>query len=60
MTNKEFLRRLCCKMVVLLKHGDRTCGLEELLPWACEGRLIPYLGVGGGKKKGGFKKIFIC
>ena len=34
MTKKEFLRQLWCKMVVLLKHGDRTCGQEELLPWA--------------------------
>ena len=45
MTKKEFLRRLWCKTVVLLKHGDRTCGQEELLPPACEGWLIIYLGV---------------
>ena len=48
MTKKEFLRRLWCKMVVLLKHGDRIHGQEELLPWACEGWLIIYLGVGRG------------
>ena len=35
-------------MVVLLKHGDRTHGQEELLPEACEGWLIIYLGVGRG------------
>ena len=43
MTRKEFLRCLWCKMVVLLKPGDRTCGQEELLPWACEGWLIIYI-----------------
>ena len=35
-------------MVVSLKHRDRTHGQEELLPWAREGRLIIYLGVGTG------------
>ena len=45
---KKFWRLLWCKMVVLLKPGDRTCGQEELLPWACEGWLITYLGVGKG------------
>ena len=48
MAKKEFLRRLWCKMVVLIKQEDRTRGQEELLPWACEGRLIMYLGVGRG------------
>ena len=48
MTKKEFLRHLWCKMVVLLKHRDRTHGQEELLPRACEGWLIIYLGVGRG------------
>ena len=33
-------------MMVLLKHGDRTRGQEELLPLAREGWLIIYLGVG--------------
>ena len=33
-------------MVVLLKHRDRTRGLEELLPQAYEEWLIIYLGVG--------------
>ena len=27
---KEFLRCLWCKKVVLLKHGDRPCGQKEL------------------------------
>ena len=35
-------------MEVLLKHRDRTHGQEELLPRACEGWLITYLGVGRG------------
>ena len=35
-------------MVVLLKHGDRTRGQEELLPQACEKFLIIDLGVGRG------------
>ena len=48
MTKKEFFRRLWCKMVVLLKHTDRTHGQEELLPWACKEWLIIYLGVGRG------------
>ena len=46
MTKKGFLRRLWCKMVVLLKCGDQTRGQEEWLPRACEGWLIVYLGVG--------------
>ena len=47
-TKKEFLKHLWCKMVVLLKPGDRTPGQEELLSQACEGWLIIYLGVGRG------------
>ena len=39
--------------VVLLKHGDRAQGQEEL-PWDCEERLI-ILGE-GGKGKGMFPK----
>ena len=46
--------------VVLLKQKDRTCGQKELLPQTCEGWLIIYLGVGGGKEKRGFKRIFMC
>ena len=39
-------------MVVLLKHEDRTCGQEELLPQACEEWLIIYtLGFGEVSKK---------
>ena len=29
--SQEFLRHLWYKMVVLLKHEDRTCGEQELL-----------------------------
>jgi len=58
MTKKEFLRRLWGKMVVLLKHGDRNHAQKELLHRGCEGWLIIYLGVGGGKEKGGFQKNF--
>ena len=47
-TKKEFLKYLWCKMVLLLKHGDRTHGQEERLPQACEEWLIIYLGVGRG------------
>ena len=57
MTNKEFLRRLCCKMVVLLKHGDKTRGQEELLPRDCEEHLDYILW--GWRIKGSSKKIFI-
>ena len=35
-------------MVILLKHRNRTHGQEELLPQACDGWLIIYLGVGRG------------
>jgi len=42
----------------LLKHWDRTCGQKELLYHGCEGWLIIYYGVGGGKAKGGFQKNF--
>ena len=33
-------------------------GQEELLLWACEGKLIIFLGVEGGKEKRGFQKSF--
>ena len=42
---ERVLRRLWCKMVVLLKHGDKTRGQEVMLSWACEGWLTVYLGV---------------
>ena len=48
MTKKEFLRHLWCKMVLLLKHGDRIHGQEELLPRVHEEQLILYLEVGRG------------
>lgn len=40
-TKKEFLRHLQCKMV-LLKHGDRTCGQKRLLQPAapCCSRIV--------------------
>ena len=44
-------RNIWCKMMVLLMHGDRTCGQKELLPQDCEGQLIIYFGVGGSKGK---------
>ena len=44
----------------LLKHRDRTLGQKELLPWGCEGWLIIYHGVGGGKEKGRLRKYLIC
>ena len=31
-----------------IKAQERTCGQKELLPWAYEGWLIIYLGVGRG------------
>ena len=37
--NKESLRQLWCKNVILLKHSDRTPGQEELLPRDYEGQL---------------------
>ena len=42
----------------LLKHGDRTLGQKELLPRGCEGWLITYHEVGGGKEKGRLRKYF--
>lgn len=57
MVNKEFLRQLGCKKVVLLKQGDRTCGKEEL-PGDCEERLIIHLGVGRDKVQGKFPEVF--
>lgn len=41
---------LGAKMVILLKHWDRTCGQEEL-GWGCEDRLVIYYGIGGGKDR---------
>ena len=37
MAKKQFLGRLWCKMVVLLKHRDGTLGQEEQLPRDSEG-----------------------
>ena len=56
--DQEFLRHLWCKTVVLLKHRDRMGGQKELLPQDTEGRLIIYLGVGGGMKKWKFPNDF--
>ena len=36
MAKKEFLSRLWCKKVIVLKHGDRTRGQKEL-HWGCDG-----------------------
>ena len=47
-------------MVDFLKLGDKTHGQKELLHRDCEGRLMIYYGVGGGKEKEGFKRIFFC
>ena len=41
--------------MILLRHGDMTCGSEEL-PHDHKEKLILYLGVGGGKIKGTFPK----
>ena len=43
-----------------IKAQDRTLGQEELLPQACEGWLIIYLEVGGGREKRDFRRIFRC
>ena len=44
----------------LLKHGDRTCGQEELLLRVVrDGRLCTLL-LGEGEGKGGFSGVFIC
>ena len=59
MTKKEFSRHLWCKMVVLVKLGDRTHGQEELLHQGCEGWLVIYPRTGEGKEKGDFKRIFM-
>ena len=58
MAKKEFLRLLSCKMVVLLKHGDRTHGQKEL-HWCSEEQLIIHLELREVRKKGGFQKTFI-
>ena len=57
MAKKEISRRLWCKKVILLKHGDRTHGQEEL-PQDHEERLVIYYGVGGGKVQGKFPVRF--
>ena len=59
MTEKEFLRCLSCKMVVLLKHRDRTPGMGRKC--CCPGLVrvadcIP--GSGGRYGKGRFQKNF--
>ena len=54
---KNSLRHLWCKKVILLKHRDRTCGLEEL-PRDQQERLIIYYRVGGGKVQGKFPVRF--
>ena len=45
----------------LLKHGDRTRGQEELLPWVVRVGMLytPWLG-GGGEGMGGFNRVFTC
>ena len=56
---KEFLRRLWCRKAVLLKHGDRIRGQQELLPpQDCEELLITYFGIWGSKGKGNPNRIF--
>ena len=59
-TKREFLRHLWCKNGGLLKHEDRTHGQKEQLHRGCEGWLIIYHGVGGGKDKGRLRSTFIC
>lgn len=49
-TKKQFLRHVWCKIVVLLKQGDRTGGQKEL-HWAYEEQLIIFYLFGGGKLK---------
>ena len=44
-------------MVILLKHGDRTLGQEEL-PQGLE-RLVIYYGPAGGKVQGKFPVRFL-
>lgn len=38
----------------LIRAQGRTPGQKD---WGCEGWLTMYSGVGGGKEKGGFKRI---
>ena len=56
-TKKEFLRRLWCEMVVYESTGTGPVGRKSCCP-SCEGWLIIYYGVGGGKEKGRFQKDF--
>ena len=44
---QEIILETCCKMVILLKHRDRTHPEEKLHPWDSEGWLILYLGPRG-------------
>ena len=53
---KEFLRPLWCKTVVLLKHGERIRAQKE---WhQCWGGADTPLKGGGGKEREGFQKNF--
>lgn len=52
MAKKEFLRRLRCRKVILLRHQDRTRGQKEL-PWGCEERLTLAFKFGAGGVVGG-------
>ena len=45
--------------MILLKHGDRIRGQEEL-PRDREERLVIYYGIGGGKVQGKFPVRFSC
>ena len=53
---KEFLRPLWCKTVVLLKHRDRIRAQKERHQ-CCGGTDTPLEG-GGGKEREGFQKNF--
>lgn len=44
--------------MVLLKQGDRICGQEEWLPWACKWWLIIYRRVGRGLRIASFLRNF--
>ena len=58
--DQEGILEMSLQMVVLLKHKDRTCGQEGLLPQGGEGWLFIHCGVGVGvsKGKGDFQKNF--
>ena len=57
MAEKEFLRRLRGKKVVLLKHGVRTHGQNELY-WGGEAWPMIYFQVGRGLGTAGASKEF--